>query len=120
MANEKTVSELKPRRAPEPGKPGAIATEPAKPGDFQRNPCGECWHWQPVPRLGLDMGRCMAGPPFPMPVLGQNGQPIGQTLSRPHMKAGQEGCDVWDDESEFVEDDGHPADAPALTIAGGG
>lgn len=104
---QKRVSEFAGRRSREP-EPGTVPAQdqPApRAGDFKRNPCGACWHWQPNPRAGLNMGRCMAAPPVSLPVPGQGGT-IGNLLSRPTMPDSYEGCDLWSDESEFEDGPG--------------
>lgn len=121
MPNEKKVSEFTGRAAA--AKPGPKENQPAPsnkpPGEFDRNPCGECWHWKPDQRLGLNRGKCMFGPPTSFPLPGANGQSVGNMLTRPVLAASSEGCDQWDDECEFVEGEGGPAEVPQLAAAGG-
>lgn len=117
---EKKVSEFAGRRekrdaAPEPGSVPAQDQPSPHVGDFDRNPCGTCWHFKRNPRAGLDAGFCMFGPPVAIPHRAANGQ-AGNILTRPVLTANMEGCDQWDDESEFVE--GEPAE-PARLAAGG-
>lgn len=116
--NDKKVSEFSGRR---PGAPGTVPAQEQpkpdqRPGNFDRNPCGECWHFKPNPRAGLDAGFCMFGPPTPHPVQMQGGR-AGNILARPVVTTKTEGCDQWDDESEFVEGEGEPE--PAQLAAGG-
>jgi hypothetical protein len=117
------TSEFAGRRSREPA-PGSVpAQDQPSPigtgaGDFDRNPCGTCWHWKRNPRAGLDVGFCMFGPPVAFPVPGPDGRPVGNMLTRPTLKANTEGCDQWNDESEFEDGDGSPAEAPQLAATG--
>jgi hypothetical protein len=122
MNDGKKVSEFPPRRSAAAAQPAQDQPAPTNhPGDFERNPCGECWHFKRDPRRGLDMGFCMWGPPVAFPVPGPDGRPVGNLLSRPTLTTQSEGCDQWDDECEIVDGDGEPAArvAPRVAIAGG-
>lgn len=80
------------------------APQADRPGAFDRNPCGGCWHWKPFPQAGLNMGKCMAGPPVSVPMAAQ-GRP-GAILTRPVVPDAYEGCDLWDDAPEFEDGPG--------------
>lgn len=97
----------------EPEKSSPIGTDR---GNFQRGPCGECWHWKRVATGALDQGTCMAGPPvaFPVQVQGQ----MAQALTRPVLPAAHEGCDEWDDSD--APDDGGGEVAAAVKAGGTG
>lgn len=116
--NDKKVSEFSGRRVSAPGtEPAQEQPKPdARPGAFDRNPCGECWHFKPNPRAGLDAGFCMFGPPTPHPVQMQGGR-AGNILARPVVQIRTEGCDQWDDEPEFIEE---PAEGAQLAAGAGG
>jgi hypothetical protein len=107
MSEDKKVSEFTPRRgkkeeaAPLVDQPTALGSGI---GDFDREQCGECWHFKRDPRLGLNVGRCMLAPPVAQQVQLQGGQ-MGNLLSRPVMPATYEGCDQFDDELPPLEDD---------------
>jgi hypothetical protein len=89
------------RDAPKANQPSPIGTDL---GTFERNPCGECWHWKRVGNGILDQGTCMAGPPTAFPIQAPDGR-MGQALTRPVLSAAHEGCDEWDD-APLEDDDG--------------
>jgi hypothetical protein len=121
MRDGKKVSEF-PGRRPDQAAPAQDqpAPTPEHPGDFLRNPCGECWHFKREPRAGLDVGFCMFGPPISFPVPGPDGRPVGNMLVRTTVTAKTEGCDQWDDECEIIEGDGEPGKPAQLRAVGGG
>lgn len=122
MAEDKKVSEFTPRRGKREDTAPLInqpAPTSAGPGDFDRNECGECWHWKRDARLGLDIGRCMLAPPVAQQVQMQGGA-VGNLLSRPVMPATYEGCDQWDDETPPLEGEAMEGEAvPAKSGTGG-
>lgn len=111
MSEDNKVSEFKPRRTTKVDNvpPNTMGSGL---GDFERERCGECWHFKREPRAGLGVGRCMLMPPLAFPV-SQDGQP-GQALVRPVLSASYEGCDQFDDSpEEDEEDDGEDGPPPA-------
>lgn len=96
-------------RKPE-DQPSPIGTDR---GTFERNPCGECWHWKRARNGTLDQGTCMNGPPVAFPI--QTKQGMSLALTRPVLPASHEGCDDWDD--ELPPEDGEEVQEP--TRAGG-
>ncbi len=116
MADQNKVSEFTGR------KPGAANTEQQPEvgilgddlGDFQRAPCGGCYHWKREPRMGLNQGTCMLFPPNPIPIQDGTGK-LGQMRVRPLMLATEEGCDQFDDDS----DDDTGLDVEAEVVATG-
>lgn len=110
MSNDKKISQFPGRRsAALASAVSVVANNPAlggNQGSFKRPPCGTCLSWKKmvVPGGALDQGVCMFGPPVAYPIMNEQGQVIGQALTRATVKADHEGCDQHDDGTD--EEDG--------------